>query len=502
MALSLETLTSALQQLAENSPEDLETVIKSSCGDLYVPREKYNRLKVAYTDAKTRLSAARANRGGSTIQSRNSRRLTTGTANERRLLRTSSDSGHYNTVNGNNYGQSSVVLGSSTSARRSCTLREANNRLLPHIRPWTLVTGTPFLPPGSPEVALAGERPESPRAVQTLRMIVIAQSAVRGWLVRRNQPSLPLARVTHEVVSSERRYVDALKTCVEVWMRSFRRRPESTDEMGRVIFLQLEAIYLLQQTVLHALESTWVPYLSGYRRPVEYVLHKYSNSFRSYKAYVDGYANAITMINTLQNQHAWFREWREKCKAVSNNEDLDSFLIRPIQRLPRYVLFLRQLEHVAESAPVSAQLPDMTPARESMETVLQFVNRQGYHNPLALLPCSPVRLYQTITFPVQRVTRAGVVQRHAARSGELVRNEHVYVLSASLAVVVDGTIVEAYAARDVRRCGQVSPEVDVANGKNGFWFVDTSTTYMLFFSDPGQNLDAWLDAICNLVHRD
>lgn len=505
MKLTLETLTAALQQLALESPSELDSVIRTSCGDLYVSREKYNRLKAAYMDAKARISMNRANKAGSAIQHQQSRRLTTGTMDDRQLLRTSSDSGHRHSKKTLGYGQSMLrpdALARNNSARLSFTHREANNRLLPHIRPWTLIAGTPFLPPTSPDVALAGTTPESPRAVQTLRMIVIAQSAVRGWIVRRRMPSLPLARVTHEVVASERRYVAALKTCVDIWMRSFRKRPESTDGMTSAVFLQLEAIYLLQQTVLQALESTWVPHLEGHRRAVEYVLHKYVNAFRSYKAYVDGYTKAIETITKLHNKHPWFRNWRAECKYASNNEDLESFLIRPVQRLPRYALFLRQLESIAAAAPPTAQLPDMAVIRSKLEVVLQSVNRQGYQNPLALLPCTSARLYQTVTFPIQRVKHSGFVQRHAELTGAPLRLENVYVMNESLAVVVDGTIVEAYTAMEVLRCGRVAPSVAITGGKTGFWFVDTCTTYMLFFCEDTTNTSTWIDEITSLVQRD
>jgi hypothetical protein len=63
--------------------------------------------------------------------------------------------------------------------------------------------------------------------------------------------------------------------------------------------------------------------------------------FKMYSAYCEDYEKAITRAKQIQREKPRFDAFIKKAdsmKDVNDGLDLASFLIKPIQRLPRYVL--------------------------------------------------------------------------------------------------------------------------------------------------------------------
>ena len=83
------------------------------------------------------------------------------------------------------------------------------------------------------------------------------------------------------------------------------------------------------------------------------VFLRFSEFFRLYIPYLNGYEKALNTFNSL-HKHKKFQEWlstdvREKLKAhaIANGAsqlDLLSYMIQPVQRVPRYVLLLKELK--------------------------------------------------------------------------------------------------------------------------------------------------------------
>ena len=71
------------------------------------------------------------------------------------------------------------------------------------------------------------------------------------------------------------------------------------------------------------------------------LLH-YSSYFRVYQSYLENYDDAIKLLVQLRSSSpvldVWLM-WQEKCEGMS----LDSLLIMPVQRLPRYLLLLQEI---------------------------------------------------------------------------------------------------------------------------------------------------------------
>merc|ERR1711988_1665742 len=65
-----------------------------------------------------------------------------------------------------------------------------------------------------------------------------------------------------------------------------------------------------------------------------------------YTQYVKNFSAALTRLNELMESHSKFKKWLEKqLQAASGKKmyDLPSYLITPVQRIPRYYLLLKSL---------------------------------------------------------------------------------------------------------------------------------------------------------------
>ena len=117
------------------------------------------------------------------------------------------------------------------------------------------------------------------------------------------------------------------------------------------------------------------------------LLH-YSSYFRVYQSYLENYDDAIKLLVALRSSSpvldVWLL-WQEKCEAMS----LDSLLIMPVQRLPRYLLLLQEIIKTEEklidlrrSAPsvggLFAHYPlsyaDILTAREKISRIADAIN--------------------------------------------------------------------------------------------------------------------------------
>jgi len=73
-----------------------------------------------------------------------------------------------------------------------------------------------------------------------------------------------------------------------------------------------------------------------------------------YTKYINSFDTSLRLIEEVSGKNSRFREYLEKCQMnkASNNLTLQSFLIQPVQRVPRYILLLQDLsKHTSEDHP-------------------------------------------------------------------------------------------------------------------------------------------------------
>jgi len=100
------------------------------------------------------------------------------------------------------------------------------------------------------------------------------------------------------------------------------------------------------------------------------LLH-YAPYFRCYQQYMEGYDLAVARMGELKETNRAFSEWLElsqKCENLS----LESFLIMPVQRLPRYLLLLDELRKNTDKS--DSSIDDVSEAHAKIQAMASALN--------------------------------------------------------------------------------------------------------------------------------
>ncbi|KAJ3423449.1 faciogenital dysplasia protein [Anaeramoeba flamelloides] len=183
--------------------------------------------------------------------------------------------------------------------------------------------------------------------------------------------------VVQEILSSERLYVSNLEILMDKWKVELVERAKSPKEMVipqeiiDKIFGNLNEIYQINKIFLNKLEKKILNWneqstIGDFFLELIPFFKLYTTYFRSYSK-----SNEI-VLQYLKNSS--FKNWVDQKKKETNNLGLQSFLILPIQRLPRYELFLKSLR---KNCPWNH--PDFTNLQTAWEAIIkvnQHINEE------------------------------------------------------------------------------------------------------------------------------
>jgi len=155
-------------------------------------------------------------------------------------------------------------------------------------------------------------------------------------------------QVAKELVSTERSYCDSLRVIYKSFVLRLQVQSElegpgrallDAVDMGRV-FHNVEDIFKLSEQLTADLEEITLEKVLT--TAVGSTLLHYAPLFRIYQSYLENYDDAVRVLTQLRKDKPdfdFFCKLQEKCEGLS----LESFLIMPVQRLPRYLLLLSEL---------------------------------------------------------------------------------------------------------------------------------------------------------------
>ncbi|KAH3766034.1 rho guanine nucleotide exchange factor 17 [Pelomyxa schiedti] len=194
---------------------------------------------------------------------------------------------------------------------------------------------------------------ESIRQEQAASLIA---AAVKSWLVRRELKEMNENRknIVFELYTTEQSYISALKA-----LQVFRLHFQEAVNTGKPIIsphnifdIFHKSAIILQQS--ERLVKNLEPRISSWRPAqiigdilLEHITHV--DFSRIHKEYIVNYRLAIKTLHKCSEKNKRFKEVLsvlegKLCGTTGN--DITSFLIQPVQRLPRYFLLLKKLSHV------------------------------------------------------------------------------------------------------------------------------------------------------------
>ena len=227
---------------------------------------------------------------------------------------------------------------------------------------------------------------------------------------------------------------------------------------------------------------------------VSSVILKYANFLKIYITYLNGYEASLSAITSLRS-HRRFQEFlhrmRERLNEISIL-DLTSYLIMPVQRVPRYVLLLSEIRR--HTGPLHPEYRQLCLALDSIKSVASAVNEGKRHvENLSKLVDVQDRVsgagVPQLVEPYRRFIREGVMTRVSSGwvGGTLKEKKAVFFLFSDLLL---------WSSMDHHYKGSiwlVSACLD-RRGKDGRQLEVTSAkTHLLVRCDSEQDWGSWAD---------
>jgi hypothetical protein len=180
--------------------------------------------------------------------------------------------------------------------------------------------------------------------------------------------------VANEILQTERNYVKNLNIINE-------RLIQQTKRLNIMSELELASAYSnLPELVNHhkKFESILAARITNWNESskISDIFLEQTEFFKDYKPYLSNYNGSIISIHYLKKKYPAFAQLIhnfEEEQMATTMFNTESFLIMPVQRIPRYVLLLKDMRKYV--APTSEEYTQLGKAIEHIEKTLQQLNR-------------------------------------------------------------------------------------------------------------------------------
>lgn len=184
--------------------------------------------------------------------------------------------------------------------------------------------------------------------------------------------------VVKELVKTEKKYVKDLEIIVEQYMRRLRENGLVEGPDIAAIFSNVDQIRNLNRTLFDSMEG--LDRLPTEQSNVGERFLSFIEYLRLYTQYCSNQTQAGTRLKELKEAKPELHQLLEEMRDLPdiNRLDLESFLIKPMQRLTRYPLFFQQLlKHTPETHPDYANLRKCL---DGLHEVVTTINNQKQRN--------------------------------------------------------------------------------------------------------------------------
>jgi len=319
-----------------------------------------------------------------------------------------------------------------------------------------------------------------------------------GMDLRQATPSDKRNKTIQELHSSEVIYVTNLNNMIEGYILPLKQSQLVPQKVVTDIFQNIETIYQFHKTFLEDLESlisNWHPSSSR----VGELFLSLAPYFKLYTQYCSNYDKSINVIQMHKKTTPKFEQFLTESQASKRFKGtyITSHLILPIQRIPRYEMFLRELVKRTENSH-----PDFANLNQALETVTTLAAEVNE-------ACIKAENIQKIMDISKRIgmenllspTRKFLYEETAAAELEI----HSYTGPTKIYLFNDLVIFTVKKAKTLPRKFLVEPLhlCWVQDYKeNSIQIVSPNDTYVIKFSSPSamqQTVNAFVQAIAKLV---
>eukprot|EP01125_Pyxidicula_operculata_P000174 TRINITY_DN1025_c1_g1_i1.p1 TRINITY_DN1025_c1_g1~~TRINITY_DN1025_c1_g1_i1.p1 ORF type:complete len:1100 (+),score=315.01 TRINITY_DN1025_c1_g1_i1:51-3350(+) len=182
-------------------------------------------------------------------------------------------------------------------------------------------------------------------------------------------------KVVYELLCTEQSYLYSLNVLSHAFkqpMKHSKKNLNITDEEIASIFCNLDEIISISTQFFEALLvrfSTW----SSAQKISDVILNMIPH-LKAYSTYSTGYANALSTCSRLNEKNTEFKTFVDSVgeSPICRGLVISSFLILPIQRIPRYILLTNEI--IKETPPSHSDLKGLEDSLDQLKKVAQDVN--------------------------------------------------------------------------------------------------------------------------------
>ena len=176
------------------------------------------------------------------------------------------------------------------------------------------------------------------------KRLIRLQAVVRRVLVERAY-QMKINRRNHiakEILQTEQSYVKGLDTLHTVFQDPLAKEKIIPAESIRTIFGSVGVIHATSRNLLAQLEERMEKWYTEGQRIGDIFLG-IVKMLKVYADYVNNYNTAIEEISRLKKENKEFRSFLKNSIKQCGGLDINSYLVLPIQRIPRYVMLLEEM---------------------------------------------------------------------------------------------------------------------------------------------------------------
>jgi len=235
--------------------------------------------------------------------------------------------------------------------------------------------------------AVTGEAKRRNQAALTLqtwfrkrRMNTDFHAAIETYQSMRDDKDVKRVRmrnmVIREMISTEKNYGVQLETLCTAYMKPIMARASSkskvllTPKKAATVFDGVVNILDLHKTVIGLLNAAWDSFPDVNIGSVFKTVAPY---MKLYTVFVNKFDRAQTILTNQRKANKQFDDWM-RAVQMSEGWDIESLLITPVQRIPRYDLLLKELIKCTPEGHVDYE--DLVAAEVQIKAVAMLINER------------------------------------------------------------------------------------------------------------------------------
>lgn len=170
------------------------------------------------------------------------------------------------------------------------------------------------------------------------------------------------ARIIRELLETEQRYVEFLTILVDHGIVPLRNEKILSDSEIRTVFSNVETILQFHRIFLEDLKKRIDSWNS--ESLISDIFAKYYQYFKLYFEFVNNFEASDSLLNRLLRRNTRLIKQQEKILQMTRKLDFPSLLIMPVQKVPRYVLLLKEYQKNTKT-----DHPDYKAVKETIENM-------------------------------------------------------------------------------------------------------------------------------------